>query len=416
MRSGNDAEVPTRRGDDSARLTRSELARSASVDEAFVDELTSRSILSPDGSGHGQSDLYVVRFAKLLLQTGISLDDLAGSIQAGVVHFGNLEASFPDPVRATGRTHAELAAELGLDPPLLGRIRLAAGLAAQEPEDLVQSDEEPILRLIVELAGALGDTRVATRIARIVGEPTQRIASSALGIYDEMVTQPWIESGVLLDEAESRRSSETGRRLLDRAEELLLALYRRHIESGLVSDWATATESLMARHGVVAARPRKPPGIAFVDLSGFTRLTEEEGDEVAVGLADRLVATAEATAEAHEARIVKLLGDGVMLYGDDPTQLVKAAVALVHVLPDEGLPPAHAGVHAGPLIERDGDFFGRTVNVAARIADKASPGEVLISESVLAGAPSDMRLTELPTPELRGVQEPVRVFRVEPLR
>ena len=121
-----------------------------------------------------------------------------------------------------------------------------------------------------------------------------------------------------------------------------------------------------------------------------------------------------ATAEAHGTRIVRLLGDGVMLHGDDPTQLVEAAVDLVHELPDQGLPPAHAGVHAGPLIERDGDFFGRAVNVAARIADKASPGEVLVSESVTEGASSDMRVTELPTPELRGVQESLRLFRVEP--
>jgi adenylate cyclase len=304
--------VATKHGEDDARLTRIELARSAGVDRS-----------------------------------------------------GNLEASFPDPFRATGRTHADLAADLGIDPPLLGRIRLAAGFAAQEPNDLVQSDEERILRLIVELGGSFDGMEVATRIARIFGERTQSIASAALAIYDEMVTQPYIESGVLLDQEEDRRSSEAGRRLMDQAEELLLALYRRHIESGLVSDWAQAAESLMARHGVVATRPRKPAGIAFVDLSGFTRLTEQEGDEVAVALADRLVATAETTAAAHGARNVKLLGDGVMLHGDDPTALTKAAVELVRALPNKGLPPAHAGVHAGPVIERDGDFFGRTVNVAA---------------------------------------------------
>jgi adenylate cyclase len=177
--------------------------------------------------------------------------------------------------------------------------------------------------------------------------------------------------------------------------------------------WVRTTESQMVRHGVVGTPPARPPGIAFVDLSGFTRLTDQEGDETGIWLASQLVAESEATAATHDSHIVKLLGDGVMLHSADPGRLIDAAVELIEALPRAGLPPAHAGVHAGPLIERDGDYFGRTVNIAARIAAEAEEGEVLVSDAAAARASADLRLTELPAVTLRGVREPVVLLRAE---
>lgn len=285
-------------------------------------------------------------------------------------------------------------------------------MAAQRPEDTVQSDEEQILRLILAVAGSFGNMNLATRIARIYGERAQRIAASALSMYDEYVNQPMLESGAVLDTETSRRYSEEGRWLMDRAEELLMALYRRHFDSGLLSHWVQTSEALMARHGVLPTRPKKAPAIGSVDLSGFTKLTEEGGDEEGTRLASQLVVEADRAAAAHESHIIKLLGDGVMLHGDDPGRLIETALELVESLPVAGLPPAHAGVHAGPLIELDGDYFGRTVNVAARVADEESPGEVLVNESAVKGASGDMRLTEFPARELRSVREPIRIYRV----
>ena len=106
-------------------------------------------------------------------------------------------------------------------------------------------------------------------------------------------------------------------------------------------------------------------------------------------------------------------GDGVMLHSTDPGRLIETAVELIEALPRAGLPPAHVGIHAGPLIERDGDYFGRTVNVAARIAAQASQGEVLVSEEAAARASASLHLTELPPVSLRGVSEPVVLYRVE---
>jgi class 3 adenylate cyclase len=174
--------------------------------------------------------------------------------------------------------------------------------------------------------------------------------------------------------------------------------------------WLRHTEAQMARHGKVAILSDRSPGIAFVDLSGFTQMTEEQGDDASFWLASQLVSEAEIATAAHGTRIVKLLGDGVMLHGDDLGRLIETAIDLVDALPRAGMPPAHAGIHAGLLIERDGDYFGRVVNIASRIASQASAHEVLLSEAAMR-APAHVVVTELPAATLRGVSEPMILFR-----
>jgi adenylate cyclase len=153
--------------------------------------------------------------------------------------------------------------------------------------------------------------------------------------------------------------------------------------------------------------------VVFVDLSGYTRLTEERGDEVAVRFATTLQREADAVASANGGRLVKLLGDGAMLRFPDAGRGLDAALALVRALSVGGSLPAHAGVHAGPVIERDLDLFGRTVNLASRIADAAGPGEVLVSEAVVAAVDKPaLRFERSDGARLKGITEPVSLFRV----
>lgn len=399
--------------DDGAWLTPAELARAAAVDEAFIERLVELAILRPGAQGHPSGDVYRTRFAALAEASNISLDDLAVSLAAGVVRMGDVDVLFPGAVHTSSTTHAALATELDIGPDLLRRIRLAAGLTARRPEDPVRQDEEQILRLIVQLSRGFGDPESSIRIARNYGERIQRIVVSGVGAYEEFVYAPLIESMPVIDAETRLQVSQRGRALIEAAEALLTATHRRHMEAALLNMWVRTTESQMARHGVIEPTPERLPAIAFADLSGFTELTEREGDETGIWLASQLVAETEATAAAHGSHIVKLLGDGVMLHSTEPGRLIDTAVELVERLPKAGLPAAHVGIHAGPLIERDGDYFGRTVNIAARIAAQASPGEVLASEAAVAGAAPGVRLTELPSARLRGVSEPVILFRVQ---
>jgi adenylate cyclase len=108
---------------------------------------------------------------------------------------------------------------------------------------------------------------------------------------------------------------------------------------------------------------------------------------------------------------VKWLGDGVMVYFREPAGAVRSALRLVEQLPVAGLPPAHVGVAAGPVVVQGGDYFGRTVNLAARIASRAGPGQVLVSQSVAESAPpAGVALVELGELRLKGFARPVRLL------
>src|SRR5207302_1690220 len=113
----------------------------------------------------------------------------------------------------------------------------------------------------------------------------------------------------------------------------------------------------------------RPHSFLFADLVGFAALAELHGDEAAADVATRLAAEAARLAEVHGARLVKSLGDAVMVHSRCPVQAVRLGLRLHAALAAvPGFPPMHAGVHTGGAIERGGDWFGATVNLAARVA------------------------------------------------
>jgi class 3 adenylate cyclase len=158
------------------------------------------------------------------------------------------------------------------------------------------------------------------------------------------------------------------------------------------------------------------PAMCFLDLAGYTRLTEERGDQAAAELAGTLAELVCHTAREHSGLPVKWLGHAVMVYFREPAAAVRAALQMVERLPAAGLPPAHVGVAAGPVVAQGGDYFGRTVNLAARIAAHAGPGQVLVSASVAeAGLPAGVALEESGEVRLKGFARPVRLaLRSEP--
>jgi class 3 adenylate cyclase len=190
-------------------------------------------------------------------------------------------------------------------------------------------------------------------------------------------------------------------------------LSARYLEHRSVNGIVEGFERFLASRGLAPPpAPQEPPAIVFVDLSGFTRLTSERGDESAVHAAASLQRRADDAARKHGGRLVKLLGDGAMLRLINPAVGVSAALELVETMSGEGVLSSHAGVHTGPVIERDLDVFGQTVNLASRIADAAGPGEVLVSEAV-ARASSDAAFgfEAIGDAELDGVPDPVPLFR-----
>ena len=147
----------------------------------------------------------------------------------------------------------------------------------------------------------------------------------------------------------------------------------------------------------------------FADLVGFTALSIERGDEEAANLATRFHQEVRRLAERHRATVVKSLGDGAMVRADDAADAVRLGIALANGL--DGLPPVRVGVNTGPAVERDGDFFGSSVNLAARLSQAARGGEVLLTDATREAARrAKPRLEERGARTFRNARDPVVVY------
>jgi adenylate cyclase len=172
-------------------------------------------------------------------------------------------------------------------------------------------------------------------------------------------------------------------------------------------------ETELGEHRVAAATE---PAIAFVDLSGYTRLAEEAGDDEAAAQAARFIAAVEAAASETGGRLVKVLGDGVMMHFGDSDSAIRAAVSILSRVQRQGLPPARAGIHSGPMVRRDGDYFGSVVNLAARAADYARAHEILVTQEVMdswSGGDS-IYFRAIGAVALKNVSRRVELFQVLP--
>ncbi len=150
----------------------------------------------------------------------------------------------------------------------------------------------------------------------------------------------------------------------------------------------------------------------IADVRGYTLFTQERGDEAAADLATTLARLVRRSSVQHGGKPIKWLGDGVMFFFPDPGRGVRAALEMVDALAAAGLPPAHVGLHTGPVLYQEGDYYGQTVNLSSRIADYARPGEVLVSQAVVdASNEEGIAFVDVGPVELKGVSGTVHLLR-----
>jgi class 3 adenylate cyclase len=193
----------------------------------------------------------------------------------------------------------------------------------------------------------------------------------------------------------------------------VLALYHAHQANAILRNIFEGFEATLASQGL-QAHVERPPAIAFLDLSGYTRLTEERGDEAARDLATTLGEIVTRGSAQHGGRAVKWLGDGVMFHFPEPSRGVVACLDLTGAVAGAGLPPAHIGISAGPVVAQGGDYFGRTVNAASRIAAYARQGEVLVSQEVVHASPTlegRVSFESIGPVELKGLSGTLDLYR-----
>jgi adenylate cyclase len=396
-------------------LSAAGLADLAGVTEAEVRRLVELGVLvARDGAGpFRETDVQKIRLATACEQAGLPMAGIAAAIRAGRLSFAFLEAA---PyrrwaVRST-RTYRQVSQQAGVPLELLSGALEATGFARTAPDEPMREDELEIVPLL-QLGVATGflDQLWSTRLGRGYQQGLRLIAQVEKEVWQARFIAPMLDAGVDQQTAQERAAQRVGdlnfASLLDHA---LLAAYRRQQELSWTEQLVEDVETALEETGVLG-RPERVPAICFLDLTGYTRLTEERGDQLAAELAEALGILVGRSSREHGGVPVKWLGDGVMFYFREPAEAVLAALQMVEQLPEAGLPPAHVGVAAGPVVVQGGDYFGRTVNLAARIAAHASASRVLVSEHVAERAPPQgVTFAELGQVQLEGIAHPVRLL------
>jgi adenylate cyclase len=391
--------------------SRQEVARRAGVDTDYVDRLVELGILRPGtGDTFSPGDVRRARWVHSFEEAGVPLDGMATAVRDGALSFSFLDATAFDRFAGlSGATFHELSARTGIPLDLLKVVREALGFAEPRPEDQVREDELSVVP-VIELQLSSGfRPLVIERWLRASGDSLRRIVDTETDWYRTEVVLPLLEAG--MTEAEMvEAQADLGSRIAPLTEQALLGMYHGQQEHAWSKSAVEVVEGALERAGLYS-RLHRPPAVCFLDITRYTRLTEERGDEAAADLAARLAAMVRRSSQEHGGQPVKWLGDGVMFYFEDPGQGVLAALDMVEGVATHALPPAHVGIHAGPVVFQEGDYFGRTVNIAARIAEYARPGEVLVSREVVdAAAGTPVAFTEIGPVELKGVSGPPHLY------
>ena len=393
------------------RLSTADVARRSGASTERIRALVELGILEPDDDGtFPRRDVMRARVVSYLESIGMDPEDLGKALGSGHLTLGYLESAGRRYPRSH-RTHAEVADDIGLPFETLERIYVAFSLRRPERDERVREEDLAVLDLLrVMVDAGVGQTDLL-RMARVWGDNTRRIARYLPHHFHEAVEEAFRQGGLADNPAYEAALREVGMRMGRSGEDLLGWLYRRQLEAFMTAHQVDHVETALEDAGVRRRPPRMPEAAVFADLSGYTRLTEESGDEVAADMALAFAQLVSEVVTEHRGSVVKLLGDGVLLHFPDPGDAVRASLDLIERAPAQGLPPTHIGVNAGPMLYDQGDYFGRTVNLASRIASQADAGRVYVGADLVGTVPEEgFTLRELGAFELKGVAEPVTLY------
>jgi adenylate cyclase len=330
---------------------------------------------------------------------GVPLDDLRRAVAEQRLALLPVERLLSSEARYTAREIADLS---GLDLDWFQAQRRALGLAVPGPDERVYSESD------LESA-KLG------RQYRDVGLPdndaleAQRVLGRGMARYAEavrtLVGQTFLQGGT--DEAElASRLEVVTQNLMPLAGPWLEYVFDMHMREALRQEVVTAEQLATGQLGT-----GRDCAVAFADLVGFTELGEMIPSEELGSVAERLSRLAGEVVEPP-AKIVKEIGDAVMFVAPEPAQLVETTLRLVEESDGvEGFPAIRAGVAYGPAVNRWGDWYGSTVNVASRLTDRARPASVLATEGVRNAVSNGYEWSFAGEKKLKGLSLPLKTYR-----
>lgn len=340
-----------------------------------------------------------------LRERGHSLDEIKDATDEGRLAYGLLEDLFPPGDQVF--TLDDAVEATGLEPELIERIWLSMGFSKQDLGALTEEDMQA-LRWVASVLSAGFPLVAFLQLTRVYGQSLSQIADAETRLFHIYVHEPLMREGVpSLEMAEEM--ADLGRDLLPLASPIMDYIHQRYLSYFSEQDVVGHMEADVdgdTGHGRIKVV------IAFADLAGYTRYVEEEGEEEALSYVERFIdAVGDTLPEG--ARVVKTIGDEVMVVGQDTTSLVDWAVGFSRLYAEER-PAPRIGVNAGPVLYRDGDYFGREVNLASRVVARARGGEVLVTGQVVDELrdTAHLHVDNIGQVKLKGFAEPRSLCRV----
>jgi adenylate cyclase len=340
-----------------------------------------------------------------LAADGVSLPELRAASTNDTLMFLPAERVIGGRTRYTLQ---QIVDETGLDPEFLRAMRRAMGLSIPEPDEPAFTEEDlEAIRTGTATAKAAGVSEEdIVELMRTLGHGLAQAAEAMRALVVRLVLEPGLSEPQF-----ARQYARAVAQLAPTIGPLVTNVLTQHLRQMAQSEAITAAE----RSGGHLLGAREV-AVSFADLVDFTRIGERVPPEELGQLAVRLEALAVEVA-APPVRLVKTIGDAAMLAAPEPEPLLDATLNLIEAADAQGddFPQLRAGVALGPAVARAGDWFGRPVNLASRITGVARPGSVLAEREVREAVPEQYSFSYAGDRRLRGIREPVRLFRVRRL-
>jgi adenylate cyclase len=355
-------------------LTLAEAAERVGVGPATLRRWLKHGLIPQYDGEWTPSAVGTARVVARMRERGHSLASIESATREGRLAFGFLEDLFP-----TGQDRisvADAASETGLDEALVTRLVSGLGLSP-EHSDTVTEDDLQLLRYVSAVLESGFPLVALLQLVRVYSQAMAQIADAEVRLFHLYVHEPLMRSGVAgMETAEQMHA--ISREVLPLAGPVLDSVHQRYLQHFVEQDVVGHMEADLGDTQIDLGRMRV--AIAFADLAGYTRLTEEEGELTAVDAVERFVEAVELTLP-DEARVIKTIGDEAMIVGSDAAALTDWAVGFQRLQTDRPLP--RIAIHYGVALYRDGDYYGREVNIASRVAARAGAGEVLVTRPVV---------------------------------
>jgi adenylate cyclase len=345
------------------------------------------------------------RVVARMRERGYSLADLRDAGREGRLAFGFAEELFSD--REGEISVADVAEETGLEPELIERILVILGTPIGRQRNLT-ADDAAALRHCARVLAAGFPLVAFLQLVRVYVQSMRRIADAEVRLFHLYVHEPMIRDAVPeLEMAEEM--GDLAADVLPLAPPLTEYLHNRYLRYFLEQDVVGHMETDQGLETAELELGHVTITLCFIDLTGFTRYTEEEGDIEALDVVENFVATVERTLP-REATIVKTIGDEVMVVSPDAATLTEWAVGFLAGFSQR--PQPRVGIHCGDAVYRDGDYFGSQVNLAHRVVNRALAGEVLVTDRVAESivGRAALGLEPIGSVILKGFPAPTELF------